>query len=211
MKQITRLINCIGDKNRERKYQLFCSYFKTNENSKILDVGASEREYRATSNLLEKRYLYPENITVLGVDNYNEFNNRYPAVKTVKYAGGLFPFKDNTFEICWCNAVIEHVGSRSSQELFIKEIKRVSKRAFITTPNKYFFYEPHTKVVLLHYLPRDLFNSLLKITRNSYPGNLIHLLGIKDMEKLLLANSISDYKIIKNKLFGFTLDFVVLF
>ena len=31
------------------------------------------------------------------------------------------------------------------------------------------------------------------------------------MEKLLLANSISDYKIIKNKLFGFTLDFVVLF
>lgn len=209
--KITKIIDKASDDNRERKYKMFYQMFKPDANTKVLDVGASEKEFRATSNILEKRYPYPENITVLGVDNYQQYCKKYPKVRIVNYKGGIFPFKDNSFDVCWCNAVIEHVGNRNQQEIFLKEIARVAKRAFVTTPNRYFILESHSKVVLLHYLPREIFNKILKFTKNSYPSHLIHLLGFKDIIKLLKKNNITKYKIIKNKIFGFTIDFVIIF
>lgn len=211
MNKIKRIIDRASDYNRERKYRLFLKIFQPDKNSKILDVGAAEKEWRDTSNLLEKRYLYPENITALGVDNFEQFNARYPKVKIVKYGGGPFPFKDNSFDFCWCNAVIEHVGDRDQQAKFLKEISRVAKRAFVTTPNRYFILESHSRVILLHYLPRDLFNRILKITGNSYPGHLIHLLGFNDIIRLLRECKLKDYEIIRNKLLGLTIDFVIKF
>ncbi len=209
---IYNLINKISDRNRERKYDIFLNIIKPDAKSKILDVGASEREYRSTSNYLEKKYPYPENITVLGVDNYKEFCIRYPKVKVVNYDGRYFPFDDNAFDVCWCNAVIEHVGDRKRQEIFLKEIDRVSKCSFVTTPNKHFIYETHTKVLLLHYLPKKIFDKIvLMIGKPWAKGDYMHLLGIGDIKKLLQINNISNYKIIKNRILGFTVDFVIIF
>ena len=108
-----KIANNISNNNRLRKYRFFINYFKPGAKSRILDVGASEKEYQRNANILEKQYPYPENITVLGTDEYKEFCRRYPKVKTVIYKGGSFPFKDKEFDICWCNAVIEHVGDRT--------------------------------------------------------------------------------------------------
>lgn len=210
MINIKKIIYKIGDLNRERKYKLFCQLFKPDANTKILDVGAAENDFRATSNILEKRYPYPENITVLGVDKYKQFQKKYPKVEIVKYSGDIFPFKDEKFDICWCNAVIEHVGDINKQEFFLKEISRVSKQAFITTPNRYFIFEPHTNLIIVHYLPKRIFDKILIKTDNYYAGNL-HLLGFKDIKKLLKECKIIKYEIIRNKIIGFTIDFVIKF
>lgn len=208
---MNRIINSISDRNRQGKYDIFLQRFNPDENTRILDVGASEREYRSTSNYLEKKYSYPENITVLGVDGYKGFCLRYPEVSVVKYGGGLFPFKDKSFDICWCNAVIEHVGSRSRQKVFLSEILRVSKRAFITTPNKYFIFEVHTKMLFLHYLPKKIFDKILiKIGKPWAAGNYMHLLGRRDLVDLLDTCGMKDYEIIKNKIMGFTIDYVLI-
>lgn len=202
----------LSNRNRIRKYKLFIDYFQPSPESRILDVGASEREYQEGANILEKLYTYPENITVLGIDKYKEFCERYPKTRTVTYEGGTFPFKDKEFDLCWCNAVIEHVGDREKQMMFLKEIKRVSKRAFVTTPNKNFIYESHTKLLILHYLPKKTFDRILiKLNKPWATGNYMHLLGRKDLVKLLKQCNITEYKIEIIGIGGFTIGFVILF
>ncbi|MBM2832854.1 MAG: methylase involved in ubiquinone/menaquinone biosynthesis [Candidatus Brocadiaceae bacterium] len=209
-----KIAHTFSNYNRRRKYDLFCKTFNPNSQIKILDVGASEKEYQENANILEKQYPYPENITVLGVDDYNEFHSRYPKVKTVVYNGNRhFPFADKEFDICWSNAVIEHVGNKNEQRLFLKEIQRVAKASFITTPNKYFPVEVHTRTLLLHFLlPKTIFDKFLSfIDKKWATGSYMYLLSLNDIKKLLHEAGISNYKIIKSKLFFFTLDFIIIF
>ena len=137
--------------NRRRKYKRFQQLLSPNPQTKILDVGASNNEYSETINYLERHYPFPERITILNVEDNRVLKARYPKCPCVQYDGEIFPFKDNSFDICWSNAVIEHAGDRNRQILFLKEIKRVAKTAFITTPNKNFPVEVHTRTPFLHF------------------------------------------------------------
>ena len=212
MNLFRRIADKLADKNRRKKYDCFMKHLMPTEDTSILDVGGSEKEYRVTANILEKIYPYPENITVLGVDQYDEFLRRYSKVKIVTYDGGEFPFKNNQFDLCWCNAVIEHVGNEEQQEYFLNEIKRVSKKAFITTPNKHFPVELHTKIILLHFLPKKIFDKILTGTGKSWAaGDYMHLLSLSTIKRLLRKCNIDKFKIIKNKILGFTVDYVVIF
>lgn len=75
-------------------------------------------------------------------------------VKVVLYVGKIFSFEDNSFDICWSNAVIEHVGDLKAQLHFITEVNRVTKSVIFYTPNKLFPIEIHTRTPLLHLLPK---------------------------------------------------------
>ena len=83
---------------------------------------------------------------------------------------------------------------------------------FITTPNKYFPVELHTRTPLLHYFPNKVFDRYLSLVGKTWAaGDYMHLLSISDMKSLLRDADISEYKIFKNRLMGFTLDYVVVF
>ncbi len=47
----------------------------------------------------------------------------------------------------------------------MRELCRVGKSFFITTPNRWFPFEHHTGLPLLHYLPPSVFRPLLRRTR----------------------------------------------
>lgn len=205
------ITNKVSDYNRARKYKFFINYFSPGINTKILDVGPSEIEHLKYANILEKKYPYPENITVLGVDNFKEFPIRYPKVKIKTYKGGRFPFNDNMFNICWSNAVIEHIGDTTKQREFLKEISRVAKTSFITTPNRYFPFETHTRIFLLHFLPKKIFNNLMiKMGKRRFLKNPLNLLSLGDIKRLLEECNITKYKIIKQKLLWFTVSFAII-
>jgi len=206
------IANAISDRNRFRKIHYFMDYFKANEYTKILDVGAEGKEYQRHSNILKKLYPYPQNITVLGIDHYRDFLTRYPSVRAVCYDGRGFPFGNDEFDICWCNAVLEHVGNRERQIEFLREIRRVSKAAFVSTPTKFLPIEPHTRIPVLHYLPKSIFDKLLILFGKPWAAaDYMHLLSLRDIVRLLEESNISDYLIKKNHLLGFTVDFVILF
>lgn len=209
---IAKIATNFSSYNRLRKYNFFIDYFKPTINTKILDIGAAEIEYQENANTIEKKYPYPENITVLGIDDYKEFSKRYPKVKAVTYKGNEFPFKDKEFDICWCNAVIEHIGGINEQKKFLKEINRACKAVFITTPNKHFPFEVHTKIFLLHYLPKRIFDKILIMVGKPWAsGNYMHLLSLNTIKKLLEECGIEKYRIVKNKILGFTVDFMIIF
>jgi hypothetical protein len=90
--------------------------------------------------------------------------------------------------------------------------KRVSKRAFITTPNRFFPIEPHTRTPLLHYLSKKIFDEYLDFMGKGWAArDYMYLLSRSELSTLCVDAGIPDYKIINNRLAGFTLDFVVLF
>lgn len=65
------------------------------------------------------------------------------------------PFPDNSFDYVFSNAVIEHVGGRDGARQMLAESVRVARLgAFHTTPNRWFPFETHTRLPLLHWLPR---------------------------------------------------------
>lgn len=197
--------------NRQRKLKELLDILQPTEKTTILDVGFSEEEYSPGDNYLEKHYEWPAQITALGTDTPDKFLKRYPLVKAVKYEGYNFPFSDQSFDICVSNAVIEHVGDHERQLHFLKELKRVGKKIFFTTPNRYFPVEVHTRTLLLHWLPEKIFDRcLLWIGKKWATNGYMNLLSERKIRRLLKEAGINDYRIIRNRYFFFVMDFVVI-
>jgi SAM-dependent methyltransferase len=206
------LANKVSLYNRQRKWELFLKEIAPTADTHVLDVGFSEEDHMPTQNFIEKNYPYPEMLTALGIEASVEFGKRYPQVKAVHYDGSIFPFKDKSFDVCWSNAVVEHVGDRDNQVTFLREAHRVSQKAFITTPNKFFPIEVHTLTLFLHFLPKAIFDKYLILTGKEWAtGNYMNLLSIIDIKSILTEAGITKYEIFENKLGGFTLDFVIVF
>jgi SAM-dependent methyltransferase len=198
-------------KNRLFKYSLFIKMFSVDAQTRILDIGV-ENAVHPWSNFLEENYPYQHNITALSIDEVKQFNQKYPLVQTVIYKGDIFPFMNNSFDIGWSNAVLEHVGDAAAQVLFLKEIYRCSRKAFITTPNRYFPVELHTRIPFLHWLPKTIFDSFLKkIGKGWASGNYMHLLNLSQLKSLLTRAGIRNYFIKKNRIGPFTMEFLVIF
>jgi ubiquinone/menaquinone biosynthesis C-methylase UbiE len=183
----------ISIRNREKKHELFMRLFKPTVNDKILDVGyTNENELNPYENYLEKKYPYLNNITGLCIQDcapeqvYNKDLARGgDKFKTVKYDGKIFPFGDKSFDIGFCNAVIEHVGNKNAQILFVKEISRVCKKVFLTTPNRFFPIETHTKYPFIHWLPDSMFKNFLSITKKKFWASNLHLLSKNSLKRIL--------------------------
>jgi SAM-dependent methyltransferase len=197
--------------NRRKKWDLFLKAINPQPDQIILDVGFSEMEYSETDNFLEKHYPYPSQITALGIDVPEMFAKRYPQVKAVHYDGRDFPFDDKSFDLVWSNAVIEHVGYREAQLHFLKEICRVGKKIWLTTPNRRFPFEIHTRIPLLHLLGKGIFDPILRLFGMDWAtGPRLVLLTKKEMFSLLDEAGVPRDKVdvTTNRMFGFELDYV---
>ncbi len=136
---------------RDQIYADFIKEMHPNSSDRILDVGVSD-VINDGANALERKYPYKKNITACGLGDAAEFCHAFPEVRYIKIAENeRLPFEDKSFEIAAANAVLEHVGSKSSQEFFISELSRVADRVFISVPNKYFPIEHHTCLPFVHY------------------------------------------------------------
>jgi len=62
------------------------------------------------------------------------------------------PFPDKSFDIVYSNAVIEHVP-RLQHEKMAREIMRVGRSWFITTPNFWYPIEMHHRLPFFQFLP----------------------------------------------------------
>lgn len=150
-------------------FRLFMDSMRPDAATRVLDVGVTSDQEHAESNYFEQLFPYPKNITCVGTEDGSHLERRYPGLtyRQVKPHERL-PFGDGAFDIVFSNAVIEHVGSRSDQAAFARELCRVGRAFFITTPNRWFPVEHHTGVPLLHYLPAPLHRALLRHTRYEY-------------------------------------------
>jgi len=81
----------------------------------------------------------------------------------VQLKNDTLPFADKSFDVVISNHVIEHV---ENADFHLSEIKRVLKEdglVYLATPNRFWPWEAHNELPLLHYLPASQFNRLLKM------------------------------------------------
>ena len=90
---------------------------------------------------------------------------------------------EGEFDVVHSNAVIEHVGGRERQLAFVREALRVGRRVFLTTPNRWFPVEVHTRLPLVHWLPDDLAGRAYDLAGKSWAREN-HLLGPADLRGL---------------------------
>jgi SAM-dependent methyltransferase len=153
-----RLADAISLRSRQRKLQLFLDELHPSADTSVLDVGADELGFGegdgcGTMNFFEEHYPWPERITALGLHAGAGFRARYPGIEYVQGDACALPFADGQFDIVFSNAVLEHVGGRERQRRFVFEALRVGRRVFLTTPNRRFPLEVHTRLPVVHWLP----------------------------------------------------------
>ena len=168
-----RLADAISLRSRRRKLALFLELMRPDPSTSVLDVGVDEVSLGdpggeggcRTHNLLEEDYPWPERITALGLHDGGRFRERYPQIPYVQGDACALPFGDASFDVVHSNAVIEHVGARERQEAFVREALRVGRRVFVTTPNRWFPVEVHTRLPLVHWLPDAISHPVYRATR----------------------------------------------
>lgn len=206
------LAYAISAKSRARKHAFFIRKLNPTPEDTILDVGVNATEYSDTDNYLERFYAYPRQITAVSLDDVSELAAKYSLSRFVQADGTKLPFQDTEYTIAFSNAVIEHVGDTGAQQAFLNELVRVSERGYLTTPNKYFPFEVHTRVPLLHFLlPKKLFDAFLhKIGKGWAANGYMNLLSKGDLESLAKKSNVSEYTIYQNRFLGFTMTLTLI-
>ena len=94
-------------------------------------------------------------VTALNLDE--TVSDQDPTFIQVKGDARSMPqYADNSFDLCFSNSVIEHVGTLYDQMAMAREIRRVSIAYVVQTPNRYFPLEPHFLMPLWQYYPKAL-------------------------------------------------------
>lgn len=150
---------------RQMMFARFMQVMQPTPEHRVLDIGVTNDTQFRESNYFEQWYPHKSQITCVGTENGQHLEALYPGIRFQQVVSGeKLPYADQSFDIAFSNAVLEHVGNSEAQAFFIKEACRVGKRVFITTPNRWFPIEPHTTVPLLHYLPKALYRAILRRT-----------------------------------------------
>ena len=183
-----RLVDAISLRSRRRKLQLLLDELQPTSETSVLDVGADELGFGegggcGTLNFFEEHYPWPERITALGLQDGERFRARYPSVPYVQGDACALPFADGEFDIVFSNAVIEHVGGRRRQRRLVSEAIRVGRSVFITTPNRRFPVEIHTRLPLVHWLPDAIAHRAYRAAGKEFATD-IHLLSRRSLESL---------------------------
>ncbi len=148
------LRNALGRRFRAQRMQLFGRMFQITPETRILDLGGKPGIWSLLPGPRPR-------LVILNVD-LPERANDGGGVSWVLGDGRRLPFPDASFDIVFCNSVIEHVGPIEGQRLLAQEIRRVGRRYFVQTPNRRFFFEPHLLTPFIHWLPRKLMAKLLR-------------------------------------------------
>ena len=131
---------------REKRYLRFLELCRVRPGETILDVGAG------SGGALE-RFNSTNRIVALDLAPRTDAWLEAPNVEVQVGDATRMPYRDGQFAVAFSNSVIEHVP-RELWPAFAAEVRRVSERYFVQTPNRWFPIEPHYQVPLFQFLPR---------------------------------------------------------
>ena len=178
-----------------------------------LDIGSTNDLDNESSNYLIKNLT---NIKIYKSISDQVINNSFFSKTLKKSITDIFldnEVKSMKSDLVISNATIEHVGSFENQKKMIQNIMLLSRKYFvITTPNRYHPIDFHTKLPILHWFPKNIHRTILKIFKLEFfsKEENLNLLSKNELQVLLKICGISNYKIFDISLLGFKSNFIVI-
>ena len=180
----------------------------------LLDIGTTEDISAESSNIFCKKL---DNILIhKSISNQKITNKRFEASLEKSITSGFTYEMIEKFksDLVISSATIEHVGDFNNQVAKVKNMILLSKKYIvISTPNRFYPIEFHTKLPFLHWLPQKVFRSALLFLNMNYFADEknLNLLSKSDLKKILdIFPDKIEYKIYNISFLGFISNFLVI-
>jgi len=115
LRYLDKIFKKILLKSRINIFKIFLENIKFDKNSKILDVGTTPI-LDSHENIVFQQYKWRNNITGFSNVDCNILKIKFKFNKFIKADAKKMKFKKNIFDISFCSATIEHVGSYKNQK-----------------------------------------------------------------------------------------------
>lgn len=193
-----RILKSLSRKSRTKKLDLLLKLFQPRPEDRVLDVGASAEVF--VQHTLEDVYPYPARIVAGGYEANEVLSARRhsPQPLYVLFDGCALPFPDQSFDLVFSNAVIEHILGPGRQERFAREVMRVGKSWFITTPNYWYPFESHHHLPLFQFLPRPVQREYNRLFGTHIPRGTVQelaLLSARQLRRLFPTSGIAKVRV----------------
>lgn len=207
---------------RRQRAQLFRSRVPIKKTDRVLDLGGWDGSHFASFGINADIYLadIDRRAVECGALRFGYIPVHIPP-------DGRLPFPDAFFDVVFCSSVIEHVTipedelrivsstkdfkerARLSQQNFSYEIRRIARRYFVQTPNRYFPLESHTWMPgLLVALPRSAQIRVIDWGNRWWAKSSIpdfHLLNEREMQELF-----PEAEIVRERSLGMTKSLIAI-
>ncbi|MBL7068833.1 MAG: methyltransferase domain-containing protein [Candidatus Omnitrophica bacterium] len=131
-------------------------------------------------------------------------------IKWVTSDARHLPLDDSSFDIAFCNSLIEHLGDWESQLKAANEIKRVAPNYFVETPDKRFPIDPHLFTPFVHWFPKSVQRLIIRnfttwglVTRPTSEQIQSLLNEVRFLNKKGMAKLFPDADILTERFLGF--------
>ena len=170
----TRLAERVARRSRARRSELFRSLMRPGADDAVVDVGCGEAGLAA----------FEPQLPITGVDRVNRPGYAQGPRRFVEADARALPFGDREFAIAYSNSLIEHIVDPADRRRAAAEIRRVGRRYFVQTPNRWFPVEPHALLPLVHWLPRALGRRVWRLGVSTDPFDETRLLSARELRSL---------------------------
>jgi len=177
----------------------------------VLDIGGSQQYWDIMlTNVMGGLKIH---ITLLNIEPVKVTSPQYTSMTG---DGRSLPgFQNKQFDIVFSNSTIEHVGDYSDQGSMAAEVRRLGKRYYIQTPNRFFPLEPHTLFPFFQFLPARTRIWMVKHFNlgwyAKYPDNnkaVLDVIHTRLITKAELMRLFPKAEIYEEKLYGLVKSFV---
>jgi SAM-dependent methyltransferase len=199
----------LASRLRRRRLAFFSSLLaRVPDPVTILDVGGSLPFWKHAP-------LPPERQIRITLLNLSAVAASDPSIHSLAADACQIPAHAGAFDVVFSNSVIEHVGGPREQRRMADEVRRVGKRYFVQTPNRYFPIEPHFVFPLYQFLPnaiqvwllRNFDLGWIRRARSARQAGEI-ISGIRLLHRAQIRDLFPGADIFEEKLLGFTKSFI---
>jgi SAM-dependent methyltransferase len=211
---LDKAFRTVSDRSRRRKLELFYQIMQPTPQMRILDLGGEASHANQPNKQLLDVYPHRDRLVLVNLffPNAKRATEVLPGLTALCGDGLRLPFADKSFDVCYCNAVIEHLFNYENQVKFAREIMRVAKRWFVTTPNRWFPFEPHMRLPFVTWLPQSWQHSIgyrfgYHHLRKRYASGCDRT-ELRLLSRRQLARLFPGSRIIRNGVPGFTPTYI---
>ncbi len=199
------MFDSFSAKSRLRKLELFFEHMRPKPGDRVLDVGG-ECDPSGASVQLSDHYQWKRQLTVVNIDGValRRVREVHPDCSAFIGDACRLPFEDQSFDIGFSNAVIEHLFTWENQTRMASELQRVCKKWFLTTPNRWYPYEFHARLPFISWLPSSwmrkatrmvCYNHVRKRYMHGLQTDAIRLMTTRELRALFPSSYILPLRI----------------